>query len=250
MICPAGRGPGLSETTPCAGWLETGSKSSTGRFLIHMDAQDAQDFFRRRLACIPGHPQIRARSSPESAFRATASRPGYPVHPVHPCSIYSPSRLIFPVAGLGCAQRPDSQSASRAAASGPINPVPLVAAQFPCDAAAVHPAGGNRMGPAEAEPGRLCRSIRVEEMGEALPVLCGRDARAPGWASSHDAGISRSRYRRCIRPRLVIEGGPSLFVFIRVHWWFVFKNDRQFLPRRVRTARKGAAGLNSPFPRP
>ena len=65
-----------------------------------------------------------------------ASRPGYPVHPVHPCSIYSPSRLIFPVAGLGCAQRPDSQSASRAAASGPINPLPWVAAQFPCDAAA------------------------------------------------------------------------------------------------------------------
>ena len=65
-----------------------------------------------------------------------ASRPGYPVHPVHPCSIYSPSRLIFPVAVLGCAQPPDSQSASRAAASGPINPVPWVAAQFPCDAAA------------------------------------------------------------------------------------------------------------------
>ena len=90
------------------------------------------------------------------------------------------------------------------------------------------------MGPAQAEPGRLCRSIRVEEMGEALPVMCGRDARAPGWASSHEVVISRSRYRRCIRPRLVIEGGPSLFVFIRVHWWFVFKNDRQFLPRMIR----------------
>ena len=101
-----------------------------------MDAQDAQDFFWRRLACSPGHPQIRTRSSPESAFRAAASGPNYPVHPVHPCSIYSPSRLIFPVAGLGCAQRPDSQSASRAAASGPIHPVPWVAAQFPCDAAA------------------------------------------------------------------------------------------------------------------
>ena len=25
-------------------------------------------------------------------------------------------------------------------------------------------------------------------MGETLPVLCGRDARAPGWAFSHDAG--------------------------------------------------------------
>ena len=119
------------------------------------------------------------------------------------------------------------------------HPLPWVAAQFPCDGAPVHPAGGNRMGTAQAEPGRLCRSIRVEEMGEALPVLCGRDARAPGWASFHDAGISRSRYRRCIRARLVIEGGPSLFVFIRVHWWFVFKNDPQFLPRMIRPPRRG-----------
>ena len=50
-----------------------------GRFLIHIDAQDAQDFFRRRLACVPGHPQIRTRSSPESASPAAASRPDYPV---------------------------------------------------------------------------------------------------------------------------------------------------------------------------
>ncbi len=119
------------------------------------------------------------------------------------------------------------------------HPLPWVVAQFPCDGAPVHRAGGNRMGPAEAEPWRRCRSIRVEEMGEALPVLCGRDARAPGWASSHDVVISRSRYRRCIRARLVIEAGPSLFVFIRVHWWFVFKNDRQFLPRMIRTAGRG-----------
>ena len=119
------------------------------------------------------------------------------------------------------------------------HPLPWVVAQFPFDGAPVHRAGGNRMGPAQAEPGRLCRSIRVEEMGEALPVLCGRDARAPGWASSHDAGISRSRYRRCIRARLVIEGGPSLFVFIRVHWWFVFKNDRLFLPRMIRPPGRG-----------
>ena len=122
--------------------------------------------------------------------------------------------------------------------------IPLRAAQFPCDGAPVHPAGGNRMGPAQAEPGRLCRSIRVEEMGEALPVLCGRDARAPGWASSHEVVISRSRYRRCIRPRLVIEGGPSLFVFIRVHWWFVFKNDRQFLPRMIRPVVGGGGGTS------
>ena len=46
--------------------------------MIHIDAQDAQDFFRRRLACVPGHPQIRTRSSPESASPAAASGPDYP----------------------------------------------------------------------------------------------------------------------------------------------------------------------------
>ena len=72
-----------------------------GRLFIHIDAQDAQDFFRRRLACVPGHPQIHTRSLPESASPAAASRPDYPVHPVHRCSIYSPSRWICPVAGGG-----------------------------------------------------------------------------------------------------------------------------------------------------
>ena len=119
------------------------------------------------------------------------------------------------------------------------HPLPWVAAQFPCDATPGYPVGGNGMGSAEAESWRRCRSTRFEDMGEVLPVLCGRDARAPGWASSHDVVISRSRYRRCIRARLVIEGGPSLFVFIRVHWWFVLKNDRQFLPRMIRTAGRG-----------
>ena len=43
------------------------------------------------------------------------------------------------------------------------------------------------MGPAEAEAGRRCRLIPVEEMATKLREdLCGRDARAPGWASSHD----------------------------------------------------------------
>ncbi|MDE2666439.1 MAG: hypothetical protein OXI69_09825, partial [Acidobacteriota bacterium] len=58
--------------------------------------------------------------------------------------------------------------------------LPLRAAQFPCDEAPGHPAGGNGMGSAEAECRRRCRSNRVEELGEALPMLCGRDARAPG----------------------------------------------------------------------
>ena len=41
-------------------------------------------------------------------------------------------------------------------------------------------AGGNRMGPAEAEAGRRCRLIRVKEMAELREDLGGRDARAPG----------------------------------------------------------------------
>ena len=59
--------------------------------------------------------------------------------------------------------------------------VPSVAAQFPCDVAADRPAGGNRMGPAEAEAGRRCRLIPVKEMAEAAGgfVRAGRP-RSPG----------------------------------------------------------------------
>ena len=46
--------------------------------------------------------------------------------------------------------------------------LPLRAAQFPCESAPGHPAGGNGMGPAEAESWRRCRSIQVDEMGEAM----------------------------------------------------------------------------------
>ena len=158
-----------------------------GRFLIHIDAQDAQDFFRRRLACVPGHPQIRTRSLPESASPAAASGPDYPVHR---CSIYSPSRWICPVAGGGRPARRQTGVSQRgqagfqrsrppdtphltigttppgARASRP-HAIPSVAAQFPCDVAADRPAGENRMGPAEAEAGRRCRLIPVEEMAEA-----------------------------------------------------------------------------------
>ena len=100
--------------------------------------------------------------------------------------------------------------------------VPSVAAQFPCDVAADRPAGGNRMGPAEAEPWRRCRSIRVEEMGEAIPgfVRAGRPrSRGP---FSHDVVTPPSQYCRSIRAPLVIEGAPSVFVPISVHSWFVF----------------------------
>ena len=55
-------------------------------------------------------------------------------------------------------------------------------------------------------------------------ALCGRDARAPRKSSSHD----RSRICRSILAPLVAEGGPSVFVCIRVHSWFIFLNDRPF----------------------
>ena len=61
------------ETNAGAWWLETDSKPSVGRFLIHIDAQDGQDlqdFFWRRRPCSPKNPQIPTRSSPESVSRA------------------------------------------------------------------------------------------------------------------------------------------------------------------------------------
>ncbi len=219
-----------------------------GRFLIHIDAQDAQDFFRRRLACVPGHPQIRTRSLPESASPAAASRPDYLVHR---CSIYSPSRWICPVAGGGRPARRQTGVSQRgqagfqrsrppdtlhltigttppgARASRP-HAVPSVAAQFPCDVAADRPAGGNRMGPAEAEAGRRCRLIPVEEMAEAAGgfVRAGRP-RSRG-ASSHDRVIPTGQKCRSILAPVVVEGGPSVLVPIRVHWWFVFIDERLF----------------------
>ena len=90
--------------------------------------------------------------------------------------------------------------------------VPSVAAQFPCDVAADRPAGGNRMGPAEAEAGRRCRLIPVEEMAKLREDLCGRDARAPGWASSHDRVTPTGQKCRSILAPVVVEGGPSVLV--------------------------------------
>ncbi len=90
--------------------------------------------------------------------------------------------------------------------------VPSVAAQFPCDIAADRPAGGNRMGPAEAEAGRRCRSNRVEEMAEAAGgfVRAGRP-RSRG-ASSHDRVTPTGQKCRSILASVVVEGGPSVLV--------------------------------------
>ncbi len=64
-------------------------------------------------------------------------------------------------------------------------------------------------------------------------LWCGREARAPGWAFSHDRVTPRGQSCRSIPVPAVVEGGPSVFVSIRVHSWFVFKNDRLLLPRAL-----------------
>ena len=76
----------------------------------------------------------------------------------------NPARVLLRSKSDG-RRRPPGARASRPHA------IPLRAAQFPCDTAPVHPAGGNAMGPAEAESWRRCRSTRVEEMAEAVPRL-------------------------------------------------------------------------------
>ena len=80
--------------------------------------------------------------------------------------------------GARCAGRPGGRD------------LPLRTAQFPWDVAPVHPAGGNGMGSAEAESRRRRRSTPVEEMGEVSPVLCGRDARVPGWGRQTSGACS------------------------------------------------------------
>ncbi len=230
-----------------------------GRFLIHIDAQDAQDFFRRRLACVPGHPQIRTRSLPESASPAAASRPDYPVHPVHRCSIYSPSRWICPVAGGGRPARRQTGVSQRgqagfqrsrppdtphltigttppgARASRP-HAVPSVGAQFPRDAAADRPAGGNRMGPAEAEAGRPLPVDSGGGDGRGCGRICaGGTPALPGGLHPMTWSYQGSKIAGAFRGRLWLKEvhRSSCSLVVRLH------EDRPFLPRRVRTPGRG-----------
>ena len=113
-----------------------------------------------------------------------ASRPGYPVHPVHPCSIYSPSRLIFPVAGLGCAQRPIP---GQRPVQRPLVPL-ILSLGLPLS----FPAMRQPVDSGEGE-GRDCERL-----------WGGRDARAPGGPSS----------RNVVAPK-VVHRSSCVFVFIR-----------------------------------
>ena len=100
------------------------------------------------------------------------------------------------------------------------------------------PAGTAWAGPKQS-PGAVAGRPGWRRWPRLCQDFCGRDARAPGWASFHDVATTSEQRCRSIRAPLVIGAGPSPFVFIRVHWWFVFKIDRQFLPRMIRTAGPG-----------
>ena len=58
-----------------------------------------------------------------------------------------------------------------------------------------------------------CKRGRWPKLCQAL---CGRDARAPGWPSSHEIVLPTGQKRRSILAPLVVEESPSVFVFIRV----------------------------------
>ena len=89
------------------------------------------------------------------------------------------------------------------------------------------PSPGRRrvMAPFPVDPGgrwpRLCQA------------WCGRDARAPRKLSSHDIVTPGHKIAEAFWCRLWLKQvhlSSGLFVFIRVHWWFVFINDRLFFP--------------------
>ena len=154
----------------------------------------------------------------------------------HRISLRLPARLLrLPLKG--------GVIALGARASRP-HPVPLAAAELQCDAAGSHPVGGNGIGRAEGEPWRRCRSIQVEEMAKALPglVRAGRPRSqgaiklraggTPALPGSHHPMTSSHqghKFAEAFWCRLWLKEvhlSSCLFLFLRVHSWFIFMNDR------------------------
>ena len=163
--------------TPCDS-RRRGSASRAKR-LIHMDEQDAQDFFRKRLARNPEHRQTRTGSSPQPASGAGTFRPVNPVNPVHRCS------------------------------------------------------------KKKSIPGRRCRAIQVAERARLCRavVRAGRPRSRVGFLP--DRVTPRGQNCRSISGPAVVEGGPSVFVSIRVHSWFVFIGGHLFFVRMICTEGRG-----------
>ena len=82
--------------------------------------------------------------------------------------------------------------------------------------AAILPAGTAAARPKESQ-GAAAGRFRWRRWPRLCQAWCGRDARAPGWASSHDLITPRVKNCRSILAPLVVEGGPSVFWSIRVH---------------------------------
>ena len=95
--------------------------------------------------------------------------------------------------------------------------VPPASSPFACRS--VSPRFGSRPpcrrephGPGRSRaPGAVAGRSGSRRWARLCQDLCGRDARAPGGASSHDIVTPRAQIRRSIRAPLVIEGGPSVF---------------------------------------
>ena len=64
---------------------------------------------------------------------------------------------------------------------------------------------------------RLCQALCGRDArAPGKPSSCGRDARAPRKLSSHDIVTPRAQHCRSILVPLVVEGGPCVFLSIRV----------------------------------
>ena len=82
----------------------------------------------------------------------------------------------------------------------------LVVAELPRGFAGSHYVGSNHNGQAEGEPGRRCRSIQVEEMPEAVPVIvrAGRPRSQEMPSTTHKTGnmvyiLPRNRARSLVQ---------------------------------------------------
>ena len=102
------------------------------------------------------------------------------------------------------------------------HPVPLAAAELQCDAAGSHPVGGNRIGQAEGEPWR--RSPVDPSGGDGRGCARLGAGGTPALPGSHHPmtghEIEEAFWCRLWLKEVHLSSG--LFVFIRVHSWFIF----------------------------
>ena len=88
-------------------------------------------------------------------------------------------------------------------------------------------------------PGVVVAQYGSKRCARLCQELCGRDARAPGWASSHDVVTQRAQNcRRVLAPR-VVEARQLIYVSIRVHSWFVFLTSISHFPSHDLPSRMG-----------